>query len=69
MTWYILASVSLEMVKAMPGPEPNPLPGPFSQSQRLQPGARTSSREKLPTLSPTSTADNDQAEAGVVQLR
>lgn len=69
MTWCTLPSVSLEMVKAVPGPEPNSLPGPFSQPQRLQPGARTSSKETLPPLSPTSATDNDQTEAGVVQLR
>lgn len=69
MTWCTFPSVSLEMVEVVPGPEPSPLPGPFSQSQRLQPGARTSSKERLPPLSPTSTTDNDQAEAGIVQLR
>lgn len=52
MTWYIHLSLSFEMVKAILGPEPNPPPGPFSQSQRLQQGAMTNSSEMLPLLAP-----------------
>lgn len=51
MTWHIPLAVSFEMVKAIQGPEPNPPPGPFSQSQKLQPGAMMSSKEMLPPLS------------------
>lgn len=71
MTWGILVhlSVFFEVLKALLGPEPNPPPNPFSQSQRLQPGAIMSSKEMLPPLSSTPTSNNDQAETGVVQLR
>lgn len=53
MTWRTRpSSASLAMVRVILGPEPSPPPGPFSQSQRLQPGAMMSFKKTFPRFPP-----------------
>lgn len=68
MTGYTQPPISSEVVRANLGSEPSPPPGPFSQSQRPEPGACLSSKGTLPTFLPPPLLTMTR-ERVIVQLR